>query len=236
MLKRFLHLDDVGIVMEGIGRIPARARGDRDPCGRRQRQGTIEMSGAVKRAAQFGVFNRYEVMKRRVEVAAEVREDLTAVYDEIMWLAKRRGVTPSDARAWYTHIRAVRLRRSVRRFSGKISARAARARSTPLRLEHYKRLQTNLTRLVQRHIAERVRDSREFVRMVLDCERVHIVTFKENYDALRANGNYRNAGIRLLDWRSLPEARRALLWRTLLRGKVANAERFAPRGRKIGRS
>jgi hypothetical protein len=62
--------------------------------------------------------------------------------------------------------------------------------------------------------------------MIVAYERVHIVTFRENYDALKAKGNYRQAGITLVPWASLPAKRREALWKTMLRGKVANAGRF----------
>jgi hypothetical protein len=57
---------------------------------------------------------------------------------------------------------------------------------------------------------------------------VHIVTFSENYAAMRADGNYRKAGIKLLAWRSIPTERRQVLWLKMLRGKVANAKDFSP--------
>lgn len=53
-----------------------------------------------------------------------IESELTAVYEEIMWLAKRPNVTPSSARAWYTHIVSTRLRKSVRRFTGNVSENA----------------------------------------------------------------------------------------------------------------
>jgi hypothetical protein len=156
------------------------------------------------------------------------RARLAAIYEEVMWLARRTDVSPSAARAWYTHITSNSIRRSVRRFSGKVSERAARSKNAPLRLEHYKRIQTTLTNLVDRHLKSKKSDAREFIRVVAACECVHIVTFDENYSAMRAMGNYRKAGIRLRAWRSLPEARRALLWKSILRGRVANAAAFRP--------
>jgi hypothetical protein len=156
------------------------------------------------------------------------RTKLAAIYEEIMWLAKRTNVSPSDARAWYTHVRAGRISQSIRRFTGKVSENAARSKGKPLRLEHYMRIQTTLTSLVAKHLNAKKRNPREFVRIVWDYERVHIVTVAENYSAVRAKGNYRKAGIKLRAWRSLPLARRALLWRKMLRGRVANAAAFAP--------
>ncbi len=170
-------------------------------------------------------------MRSRVRPAAQVRDDLKEIYEEIMWLARRPNVRPSAARAWYTHVMSGSVRRRVRRFSGKVSQRAVRTKDGPLRLEHYKRMQTTLTKLVERHLARKKRSPREFISVVMDCERVHIVTFAENYLAMRAKGNYRKAGIKLRNWDSLPKKRQIALWRSLLHGKVANAQLFAPRAR-----
>lgn len=176
-------------------------------------------------------------MTGRRRFDARVRNDLTAIYEEIMWLARRPNVRPSAARAWYTHVMSGSVRRRVRRFTGKVSARAVRSKEGPLRLEHYKRIQTTLTQLVARHLARKKESPREFIRVVMDCERVHIVTFAENYLAMRAKGNYRKAGIKLRTWKSLPKKRQIALWRSLLHGKVANAALFAPRAtRAVKRS
>ena len=155
----------------------------------------------------------------------KLRAQLAAIYREVMWLAKRRGVSASAARAWYTHIRKGNVR--LTQFSGKVS-RAALAPSAALRLEHYKRMQTVLTRLVERHKKLKRPRPDEFIRVLLACERVHIVTFRENYDALVARGNYGKAGIELLPWRTLTLKQRERLWRKVLRGKVANAEAYRP--------
>lgn len=40
-----------------------------------------------------------------------IRAELLAAYEDVMWLARRDGVTPSMARAWYTHIVAGRMSR-----------------------------------------------------------------------------------------------------------------------------
>ena len=168
-------------------------------------------------------------MSPRFRLNPQVRDDLRAIYEEIMWLARRPNVRPSAARAWYTHVMSGSVRRRVRKFSGKVSQRAVRSKDGPLRLEHYKRMQTTLTKLVERHLVRKKGSPSEFIRVVMDCERVHIVTFAENYLAMRAKGNYRKAGIKLRTWQSIPKKRQIALWRSLLRGKVANAESFAPR-------
>ena len=99
---------------------------------------------------------------------------------------------------------------------------------TDLRLEHYKRIQTKLTGLVERHRQEGQNNAEEFVRTLIDYERVHIVTVKENYDEMRAQGDYEKAGISLVSWNEIKADRRAELWRKMLHGKVANADAYAP--------
>lgn len=154
---------------------------------------------------------------------------LASVYEEIMWLAKRPNTTPSDARAWYTHIASNSLRKHLRRFSGMVSERAILEKdATRLRLEHYMRIQTTLTQLVARHLKSGIQDAEEFIRAVLDCEQVHIVTFHENYDAMKAKGDYQRAGIALVEWTTVPLDKRRFLWENKLRGKVMNASDYAP--------
>ncbi len=164
-----------------------------------------------------------------LHVDSRVRDDLQSIYADVMWVAKRSGVTPSDARAWYTHKRSARFRLIVRRVSGNVSERAAREKEGPLGLQPYKRMPTTLAKLVERHLATKKRNPDEFVDVVLTLERVHVVTIAENYSATRAKGNYRKAGIKLVAWRSLSENRRTVLWRNLLRGKIANAGLFSRR-------
>jgi hypothetical protein len=159
-----------------------------------------------------------------------LRGQLAAVYEEMMWLAKRPDVTPSMVRGWYTHVVAGRFKRRIRRFTGKVSRAAASSGFPTLRLEHYKRIQTSLTSLVERHLKLKKPNPNEFIRLVLECERVHIVTFDENYAAMRADGNYGKAGIELISWNSLPNAHRRALWTKMLRGNVANANRYEPTG------
>ena len=161
----------------------------------------------------------------------ELKAELSALYEEVMWLAARPGVSPSMARAWYTHIAAGKFVRRIRQFSGKVSHTAANDPAAVLRLEHHARIQTTLTSLVASHLRRKKPNKMEFIRTVIACENVHIVTFAENYDAMKANGDYRRAGIKLISWRSIPEDRRATLWSTMLRGKVANASQFAPKQR-----
>jgi hypothetical protein len=81
---------------------------------------------------------------------------------------------------------------------------------------------------VERHRQQKQEGAEEFIRTVIDYERVHIVTVKENYDAMRALGDYEKAGITLVSWDEILPERRAELWRKMLRGKVANANAYAP--------
>jgi hypothetical protein len=159
-----------------------------------------------------------------------VEKELSAIYDEIMWLARREHVRPSIARSWYTHARSGDLRGRIRRFTGKVSKEAVKDNAV-LRLEHFKRMQTTLTQLVSKHLHSDLNDPDEFVRVVLDCEQVHIVTLKENYEALKQNGDYTLAGIDLVDWYEISGEKQTFLWRKVLKGKVSNAEAFLPQAK-----
>ena len=166
-------------------------------------------------------------MSPRTAVPKDIKARLAAVYEEVMWLAHRSNTSPSAARAWYTHIASFTLRRQVRRFSGKVSLEALKQNAV-LRLEHFKRLQTTLTKLVAEHLRSGIKDPNEFVCVVIDYERVHIVTHQKNYEARKADGNYRKAGISLVAWKSLDTEMQLFLWKKVLKGKVANARDFEP--------
>ena len=163
------------------------------------------------------------------DVAPELHAALVSIYEEIMWLAHRPNVTAGRARGWYTHIMAESVKRQLRHFTGQVSQQAVHANGVDLRLEHYKRIQTTLTGLVERHRQQGHGNAEEFVRTLIDYERVHIVTVKENYEAMRALGDYEKAGITLVSWGEILPERRAELWRKMLRGKVANANDYAPK-------
>lgn len=167
-------------------------------------------------------------MTKLQEVTPELHAVLVSIYEEVMWLARRPNVTAGRARAWYTHIMAESVKRQIRHFTGNVSQQAVLANGTDLRLEHYKRIQTTLTGLVERHRQQEYGNADEFVRTLIDYERVHIVTVTENYDAMRHQGDYEKAGIVLVPWDAIPRDRRAELWRKMLRGKVANANEYAP--------
>ena len=116
-------------------------------------------------------------MKAKIDPAR--RTALLAIYEEMMWLANRPNVTASAARSWYTHVgRPIKLK--LRRFTGKVSKSAADDDSAILRLEHFGRIQTTLTQLVERHRKNKKPKADEFVRVLLKCERVHIVTLGES--------------------------------------------------------
>jgi len=166
---------------------------------------------------------------RRHTIDSDIDNELSAVYEEIMWLACRPNVTPSVARSWYTHATVERLKKRVRMFTGRISKRASCFEEV-LRLEHFLRIQTTLTQLVKRHLTDDYRDAQEFIETVKCCEQVHIVTRSENYAAMKAKGDYQDAGIQLVDWSSLDYETQSKLWKKMLRGKVANHDEYRPRG------
>jgi hypothetical protein len=158
----------------------------------------------------------------------KLRSALESIYEEVMWLSKRPNVTPGRARAWYTHIMAESVKRKLRRFTGQVSAKAVEATAEPLMLEHFMRIQTTLSQLVERHRTNDLDDRDDFLNTLLEFEQVHIVTRSENYDAMRAKGNYEQAGIKLVLWPAIPTARQRALWNSMLRGKVANSSAFIP--------
>ena len=121
-----------------------------------------------------------------------------------MWLSKRPNVTAGRARAWYTHITAEAVKRKLRRFTGKVSEAAAAESDGQLMLEHFKRIQTTLTALVEKHRTEQLSAPEAFITTLVEFEHVHIVTRAENYAAMRAKGNYREAGILLIPWKIFP--------------------------------
>ncbi len=85
-----------------------------------------------------------------------------------MWLALRENITPSAARAWYTHIRAERLKKYLRMFTGNVSENAIII-GEDLRLEHFLRIQTTLTKLIKKHIENDIHDSNEFIDTIHRC-------------------------------------------------------------------
>ena len=162
---------------------------------------------------------------KNIKDSIDIESMLNSVYEEVMWLADRPNTPPAAARSWYTHVVSNRLRRHIRKFTGMVSRRALEPNAV-LRLEHFKRLQTTLTQLVADHHKRGVKDPQEFIRVVKECEQVHIVTFQENYDAMKSDGDYIKAGISLVNWKDItPAIQHELL--KVLRGRVSNAEDFA---------
>lgn len=168
--------------------------------------------------------NSYSGVDRIAVLNPALRRDLLAIYEEMMWLAKRPNVSAASARSWFTHVMAEKVKRRLRRFTGNVSESAAKDESATLRLEHYKRIQTTLTKLVEDH--RKKPSAAEFIRVLLDCERVHIVTLEENYAVMCAKGSYRKAGIKLVPWHKLSPERQATLWKKMLRGRVSNASKY----------
>jgi hypothetical protein len=162
-----------------------------------------------------------------VSIDESIRPALRSIYEEVMWLSQRPNVTPGRARGWYTHIMAESLKRRVRQFTGQVSQEAVTSSGGPLMLEHYLRIQTALSQLVERHRSSRLDAPDEFIDLVIEYERVHIVTRAENYAAMRAKGDYELAGIHLISWTDLPPQRRSELWSSMLKGKVANAAEYS---------
>jgi len=163
-------------------------------------------------------------MKTKCVIDAATKSKLVDIYNQIMWLARLPKITSGEARSWYTHVMARRLRKTIRKFSGKVSRKAIK--STNLRLEHYKRIQTSLTKLVEHHKRSKKNNPNEFVKLILECENVHIVTFEENYQAMKANGDYKKANIHLVNWNKISKKRRIEIWSKVLKGKVSNAEKY----------
>lgn len=162
-------------------------------------------------------------------VPDSVRAHLASIYEEVMWLARRPHHSATGARAWYTHVAHLGVRKHIRRFTGKVSSTAVSDEKAELRLEHFKRIQTTLTQLVARHLTDG-ENVAEFVDTVIDCEQVHIVTKRENYAAMVAKGDYVRAGIELIEWPRIPTERRRLLWKKVLRGRVSNAADYREEG------
>jgi hypothetical protein len=155
-------------------------------------------------------------------------EKLRAIYEEMMWLANRPNVSASRARSWYTHVMAEAVKNEIRFFTGMVSSKAVTDKQASLRLEHFKRIQNALTLFVGRHRRLLVPAPDDFVQFIHEFEKVHVVTFQENYEAMKAKGDYSKAKITLIRWDNIPVTRQAEIWKTMLKGKVANAKAFLP--------
>lgn len=154
-----------------------------------------------------------------------LRETLSHIYQDVMYLAARPNVSSGQARGWYTHIMSRNVLKQIRRFTGRVSVAAVNSEPrASLVLEHPGRIQTTLTQMVERH--KKAPNPEEFLSLLAEHEIVNIVTNAENYAARKAAGNYEKAGIVLVEWSSIEPGRRKELWVQMLRGKVANAADF----------
>jgi hypothetical protein len=161
-----------------------------------------------------------------MEFSQELKDQLSEAYEQMIWLAGRPGVTPGNARAWYSHVVAAKVKNKVRRFTGKVSLEAINNPMADLCLEHYLRIQTSLTQLLEGHIKNNVRDPNAFIRLIYDMERVHLVLENENQKIHKSKGCYKTAGVILTDWELIDRDVRALLYRKI-KSSVSNAKDFA---------
>lgn len=160
--------------------------------------------------------------------APSIEERLTAIYEDLMWLAGRPHVSPRQARAWYSQVLATAMASKVRRFTGMVSLQAISNINNKLVLEHYNRLSYSISRMIEYHLANNISAPSEFIKLVDVCERVNITTAEENQRVQRESGSYAAAEIQLTAWSTLSTQDQNFLWRTKLRGKVSNATDFAP--------
>lgn len=147
---------------------------------------------------------------------------------EIMMTAARSGfLNPRGVRTGYTHWLGPEFSKEIQIFSGFVSKSAiAHGTNIGLVLEHFLRIQTELTALMKKHM-DLGENFAEFISEIKRLEQVHIVTKKEN-DLLRRkeiSGNYAIAGIELVIWSEIPEKSKIFL-RKKLRSKVANFSQF----------
>lgn len=147
---------------------------------------------------------------------------------ELMMQAARTGIFIARAvRGGYTHWLGPEFAKEIREFSGFVSKSAINNGSeTGLVLEHFLRIQTTLTSLIEKHMNEG-EDVFEFIREIKRLEKVNIVTRKEN-NLLRTkniSGSYEKADVVLVPWENVPESSKIFL-RKKLRGKVVNADKY----------
>jgi hypothetical protein len=146
-----------------------------------------------------------------------------------MRLANRPAVTPPMARTRYTHARDEGMKRQLRQFTVKVSVEAVCNPDQPLVLEHHEGIERRLITMVAEHVPRGVTDPHELVRLLIECERVHIVKKPENYASAKALGDYTVEGIELMGWETIDMEIRHLLSAKMLRGRVANANAFRDR-------
>ena len=137
-------------------------------------------------------------------------------------LLNARGV-----RTGYTHWLGPELSKEVRMFSGYVSKNAMNnGTNIGLVLEHFLRIQTELTSLIGKHI-EYGEDKIEFINEIKRLEQVHIVTKEENTKLRRKKftGDYERAGVFLIHWDNIPSENRVFLRKKLM-GNVANVNKY----------
>jgi hypothetical protein len=161
-----------------------------------------------------------------MEFSQELKDQLSEAYEQMIWLAGRPGVTPGNARAWYSHVIAAKFKNKVRRFTGKVSQEAIKNPMADLCLEHYFRIQTSLTQLLNKHIKGKIHNPEAFIQLIYDMERVHLVLEHENQKIHKCKGHYPSAGVILTDWEDIDSEVRALLYRKI-KSSVLNAKDFA---------
>jgi hypothetical protein len=159
-------------------------------------------------------------------------DDKLAVCYEILKVAMKSGfLNARGVRGGYTHWIGPEISRDIRIFTGDVSQAAIQLviehkSHVGLVLEHHKRMQTQMTSLIKKHMKEG-EDLAEFIHVVKELESVNIVTRQEN-DQLRKKTNdgiYGSAGINLINWKDIPKESKVFL-RRKLRGKVVNADQF----------
>lgn len=158
----------------------------------------------------------------------DLDEKLGLCYEIIMTTVRCGLLNARGARTGYTHWLGAELSREVRTFSGFVSKGAINhGISTGLVLEHYLRIQTELTSLIQKHI-DNGENKTEFVSEVNRLEQVHIVTKGEDIILRRKeiSGDYSKAGITLVHWGDIPSGSRVFLRRKLV-GKISNIDEFS---------
>lgn len=159
-------------------------------------------------------------------ITNDLSKELTECYEELMYLANRPNVSPQRARAWYSAVRREQFKRKLCMFSGMVSENAVSELNSKLVLEHYNRLQSTLSELLEKHVNGSIYSAEEFIETILNCEKVHIVTDAENHSAKAAKGDYECANIKLLKWEDIDVQRKIDLWNKKLKGHVANADEF----------
>ena len=156
-----------------------------------------------------------------------IDEKLEFCYEVIMMTARKGLLNPRGVRTGYTHWLGPELVKEVRLFTGYVSENAIQNKThIGLVLEHFLRIQTGLTSLINKHF-ESGENAEEFVSEVKRLEQVHIVTKEENTTLRKKvnSGSYEKAGIKLIHWSDVPMESRLFLRKKLM-GKVANAKEF----------